>query len=386
MPEAAAAQPKRQDYGADPLHHYGWITPRFWHGMTPAVFWRLALANGCRVSVRGGFTCLTITGVGAFHVVAKGMCDLVHGRRLRAARPDQPPLFVLGHWRSGTTLLHELLIGDRRHVYPTTYECFAPHHFLVTEAWITPLIGWLLPNKRPMDNVAAGWDRPQEDEFALCSLGLPTPYRSWAFPDHGPVDADWLTLERLSDAERRRWGEALARFVGALSLKRPGRVVLKSPPHTARVRTLLEHFPEARFVHLCRDPMKLFPSTVRLWKSLCDVQRLQGYRPHYDWIEEEVFSNLQRMHEAYERDRSLIPSGNLVELRYEDLVADPKGSLRALYERLDLGDFGPAEPGIDAYLAGEKDYRTNRFELPDDVRARVAERWRGYADRWGYPV
>ncbi|TWU00300.1 Sulfotransferase domain protein [Botrimarina colliarenosi] len=384
MPDTEPTKPNKQGYGADPLHHYGWLTPLFWHGMTPGVFWAMVLRNRCRLSVRGALTCLTITGVGLFHLVGKLATDLLYGRRLRLAKPSQPPLFVLGHWRSGTTLLHELLIRDPRHVYPTTFECFAPYHFLLSERYITPLIGWLLPKKRPMDNVATGWDRPQEDEFALCSLGLPTPYRSWAFPQNGPVCGEWLTLDNVSPDDRRRWGESLRRFVGTLSLKRPGRVILKSPPHTARIKTILEHFPDARFVHISRDPMKLFPSTVRLWKSLSDVQSLQGYRAEYDWIEEEVFSNLTRMYEAYDRDRSLIPEGRLVEMSYEDLVADPKASLRAVYEQLDLGSFDNAEAGVDAYLAEEKDYKTNRFEMPAEVRERIAERWGAYAERWGY--
>ncbi|QDV79948.1 sulfotransferase family protein [Botrimarina mediterranea] len=384
MPDATPNKPNKHGYGVDPVHHYGWITPRFWHGMTPGDFWRMVFANRCKVSVRGALTCSTITGVGLFHLGAKLVTDLTMGRKLRLARPSQPPLFVLGHWRSGTTMLHELLIRDPRHVFPTTFECFAPHHFLLTETAITPFISWLLPKKRPMDNVAAGFDRPQEDEFALCSLGLPTPYRSWAFPDHGPVCGDWLTLDNVSDADRKRWGEALRRFVGALSLKRPGRVILKSPPHTARIKTILEHFPDARFVHISRNPLKLFPSTVRLWKSLCDVQTLQPQRAHYDWIEEEVFGNLTRMYEAYDRDRPLIPEGRVVEMRYEDLVADPLSTLRDLYANLDLGAFADAEPGVAAYLAEEKDYKTNRFELPEEVRERINDRWSGYAKRWGY--
>ncbi|MEN0112137.1 MAG: sulfotransferase, partial [Planctomycetota bacterium] len=241
------------------------------------------------------------------------------------------------------------------------------------------------PKKRPMDNVATGWERPQEDEFALCSLGLPTPYRTWAFPRRGPVDADWLTLEGVDADRLADWKRRLDQFVRAVTLRRPGRrVVLKSPPHTARVRTLLEVFPDARFVHIVRDPSALFPSTVRLWKSLSDVQTLQWTAKRHDWIEEEVLANLVRMYEAYERDRDLIPDGRLAELRYEDLVADPMGELRRVYNDLDLGDFAAAEPGVSRYLAAERDYRTNRFEVPDDVRGRVAERWGAYAERWGY--
>ncbi|MEN0111023.1 MAG: sulfotransferase, partial [Planctomycetota bacterium] len=188
---ATGGKGDRQGYGVDPVHAYGLLTPRFWHGMRPASFLRLLAAGGFAVSPRGAATCGTILGVGAFHAVGALAQSVLCGHKLDRVRHARPPLFVLGHWRSGTTLLHELLIRDDRHTYPTTYECFAPHHFLVTEEWVTPLIRWLLPKKRPMDNVATGWERPQEDEFALCSLGLPTPYRTWAFPRRGPVDADW---------------------------------------------------------------------------------------------------------------------------------------------------------------------------------------------------
>lgn len=380
----AEAPDKPRDYDTAPPHSYGLITPRFWHGMLPQHFVPLVLRNGCRVSLRGAIASTTAFGAGCFHLLGAVSQQLIHGKRIARGKLSAPPLFVLGHWRSGTTLLHELLIRDPSHTYATTYECFAPHHFLTSEDWFPKLVPWLLPKKRPMDNMAAGWDRPQEDEFALCSLGLPTPYRSWAFPQHGPVEGDWLTLENLTDAERKRWGAALDTFVRAIAVRRPGRMVLKSPPHTARVKTLLEVFPDARFVHIARDPHSLFPSTVRLWRTLSQVQGLQRPQEHYDWIEEEVLSNLVKMYDAYERDHRLIPEGRLVEIRYEDLIESPKGKLREVYDQLGLTTFDQAEAPLDAHLASQRDYRTNRFVVPDDVRELVADRWGAYSERFGY--
>ena len=383
MPAQTPPQNKKQGYGADPPHAYGLLTPRFWHGMLPEDYLRMLAKNRFGLSFHGAATSTTILMAGVAHHVGRLFQRGLYGKRLKTAKPDQPPLFVLGHWRSGTTLLHELLIRDPRHTYPTTYECFTPHHFLVSEKWAAPLVGWLLPEKRPMDNVAAGWDRPQEDEFALCSLGLPSPYLVWAFPRNGPVATKWLTLD-VAEHDRQRWIAALQGLVGAIAVSRQGRVVLKSPPHTARVRTLLEAFPDARFVHITRDPMVLFPSTVRLWKSLCDVQTLQGTRTSYDWIEEEVLSNLERMYDAFESDRTLIPEGRLAELKYEDLIADPSARLQEVYEQLDLGDYSVAKPAVDAYLSEQRDYKTNRYALPEEVESRVRDRWSSYAERYGY--
>ncbi len=54
------------------------------------------------------------------------------GRKIDRTKIEHDPIFVIGHWRSGTTLLHELLVRDPRHTYPDTYACFAPNHFLVS--------------------------------------------------------------------------------------------------------------------------------------------------------------------------------------------------------------------------------------------------------------
>ncbi len=87
------------------------------------------------------------------------------------------------------TLLHELLILDPAHRYPTTMQCLSPNHAIVTEPIFRKLqLDASLASA--MDNMATDWDRPQEDEFALCMLGLPSPYLSIAFPNNPPMDDD----------------------------------------------------------------------------------------------------------------------------------------------------------------------------------------------------
>ena len=102
------------------------------------------------------------------------------------------------------------MVRDERLSSPSTYQCFAPNHFLVSEWFFRSFCGWLLPGKRPMDNMAAGWDRPQEDEFALMNLGLPSPYRRMAFPNQPPVDMDYLDFKSVPQADIDRWLQSLA--------------------------------------------------------------------------------------------------------------------------------------------------------------------------------
>jgi hypothetical protein len=326
----------------------------------------------------------TITVSSALNSFANVFGRLMFSHRVRNTKLKESPLFVIGHWRSGTTLLHELLMLDPRHICPNTYQCFDPVHFVWTEWFVPTLIRWTLPKTRPMDDVRAGWDRPQEDEFALANLGVPSPYLVWAFPNHGAVADEYLDLLSLPESERSAWKRTWREFVQRIALAHNGRIVLKSPTHTARIRTILEVFPGARFVHIVRDPLVLFPSTLRLWKSLSEVQGLQVPRDSNGWLERQVLDTFVRMYERFEQDRELVPCGHLVDVRYEDLVDDPVARMREIYGALDLGDFSVVEPALLRHTIKTRDYRTNQYSLPAEVANRVRGRWAPYFQRYGY--
>src|SRR6202011_3820426 len=135
----------------------------------------------------------------------------------------------------------------------------------------------------------------QEDEFALCMLGQPSPYLTIAFPNRPPQDQEYLDLEGLPPKALARWKQTFLRFLQQLTYKNPKRLILKSPPHTCRIKVLLEMFPDARFVHIVRNPYVVFPSTVNLWKSLYQKHGLQV--PTFAGLEDHVFDTYTRMYE-----------------------------------------------------------------------------------------
>ncbi len=374
------AQPRRERVVKNP---FPWYTPRFWHGMRTSTWLSHLATNRFDVSLAKLPTVASITGVTLFNSALAGIDRLVYRRRVSKVELKAAPVFILGHWRSGTTFLHELLIRDPAHTFPSTYQCFVPHHFVFSESWVTPWSKRLLPNRRPMDNMAAGWQRPQEDEFALGNLGQPTPYMSMMFPRRGPVYPEYLDLQNLTPAQVSAWQEALAEFFRRITYRDNRRIVVKSPAHTARVRTLLEMFPDAKFVHIVRDPFDVFASTVNLWKSLNEVQRVQATGDQA-WIEEYVLDGLERMYAAFEADRQLLGDNQLYDLRYEDLVEDPSRQLKQIYHQLELGDFASVEPAVAGHLAEVKNYRTNHYALAEETRDRVRKRWGSYIERYGY--
>ncbi|MEX0713610.1 MAG: sulfotransferase [Pirellulales bacterium] len=323
-----------------------------------------------------------ITLFSLFHSVWRRWQWLLVGWRVGRTRIEHEPVFIIGHWRAGTTLLHELLVQDERHTYPTTFECLAPNHFLISEDFATRWLWFLLPSRRPMDNMPAGWQRPQEDEFALANLGVPSPYLTIAFPNHPPMDQEYLTLEGIRPQALERWKRVFRRFLQEITYRRPGRIVLKSPPHTCRIQVLVEMFPGARFVHIVRDPFVVFPSTVNLWTTLYRKHALE--QPDFAGLEERVLETFERMYEVFERDRSLVAADRLCEVTYEELVRDPIGQMRRVYNELALGDFDNVLPRLEAYVAATQGYETNRYDLAPELRAEIARRWQPFIRRYGY--
>ncbi len=358
-----------------------WI-PRFWDGMCVWGWFSLLVRNRFVIAPRCIAMALIISGTSLINCLLWLIQVALLGRKIDRTKIEHDPIFVIGHWRSGTTLLHELLVRDPRHTYPDTYACFASNHFLVSGWCMKPCLKVLLPSQRPMDNMPAGWDRPQEDEFALCNMGVASPYLTIAFPNHPPQYQQFLDFRGVSEPALNRWKSSFLWFLKCITLRNPKRIVLKSPAHTCRIRVLLEMFPKAKFVHIIRDPYVIFPSTINLWKRLYRDEGLQV--PTCEGLEEHIFTTFTRMYDAFDRDRGLIGPGQFCEVRYEDLIADPVEQMRLVYERLELGDFESVRPAIEAYFAGQKDYKTNRYQMTPEMRAEVTRRWGKFFEQYGY--
>jgi omega-hydroxy-beta-dihydromenaquinone-9 sulfotransferase len=361
----------------------GW-SPRFWLGCDTRSWFRIMGKGRFAWDWSHLHIGLCTYCVSFGHTVLKWVQDGLYGKEIEATRIEKPPVFIIGHWRTGTTLLHEQLMLDPRHNSPNTYQVMEPNHFLLTEELTKRYGGFLLPERRPMDNMLAGWDRPQEDEFALCMLGQPSPYLQIVYPNLPPIDAGALDLSGLTPKQLSEWKRVFYRYLQTLTYKDPRRLVLKSPPHSCRIPVLLEMFPDARFVHIVRNPYKVYPSTVNLWKSLYDTQSLQ--RPNYRGVEDRVYDTFLHLYDRLEAGKRLIPPSRFHELKYEDLIRDPRRELRKLYQHLDLGDFETLEPHLEKYLAETKNYATNKFELDPETRAEITQRWGRVIQHYGYPL
>jgi hypothetical protein len=294
-----------------------------------------------------------------------------------------PPLFLLGHWRNGTTHLHNLMTIDERFAFPNNYQVFFPHSFLSTERWQSGMLQFFFPRRRPMDNIEWTINSPQEDEFALLILSCMSPCMSWMFPRRREHYDRYLTFRGVPAAEIDNWKSAFLYFVRKLTWKYGRPLVLKSPPHTGRIRMLLELFPQAKFVHIHRNPLAVFPSTKHTFLVNIDTNRLQ--RVSVDDLDDHIIGRYRDMYDAFFAERSLIPAGHYCEIGFEELERDPMAVMRSIYSALDIPDFAHASPALLRYLGTIVSYKKNKFRpLAPELRERISHAWRPCFDEWGY--
>ncbi len=282
-------------------------------------------------------------------------------------------IVVLGYWRSGTTLLHELLCLDNRYTYPTTHACMNAHHFVLTEA--SALASEGVSAKRPMDEMEVRPSSPQEDEFALLALGARSPYEALLMPEILPRALQLADPKDLSPEDTKRWGEVFLSFLAGVSARGAQRpMILKSPTHGFRVSTLRELLPEARYILIVRDPVTNFESVVRMWRKMFELYAF-GPIPPDDEIREAVLKDRPRFDEKLAEGTAGLPANRYATLTYEALIADPNRAIKRLYGRLELGDFGPAREAIAAETARRESYQAKGSLPSDSWRHRIEKEW-----------
>ena len=312
---------------------------------------------------------------------------LRYGRAIRRTEIHPSPIFIIGHWRSGTTFLHHLLCQDRRFGYLTTFQAMAPGFFLIGRGRIKGFLERETRKRYPtrlIDNVPLFLDAPEEDEFALANMSPFSFLHGFSFPRRARYFFErYVLFEGIPQPELERWSATYLALLRKATLASGGRrLVLKNCANTARIRVLLRLFPEAKFIHIYRNPYRVFLSTLHLHRTVLPRSQLQRIGP--EEVRENVLSFYERLMKRYLADRHLIPAGNLVEVRFEDMERAPLEELRRIYGELGLPGFAVAEPAFRAYLRAVSGYRKNTYRLDPAAIAAVNRRWGFALERWGY--
>lgn len=353
------------------------------YGADPATLWRVWRASG---GIAPG---QRLRFAGAFGAAAGRLPFTLAEKAYTAARrgsvADAPaPVFILGHWRSGTTHLYNVLSKSPELAYVSPFATALPWDFLLLGRMLQPMLAKKLPERRYIDNVAVEPTSPQEDEIALANMTDLSFYHALYFPQrfHAYFNRG-VFLDGVGDAERAAWEAKLRLLYDKLMLAQPGRrLVIKNPVYTARVAQLRRMWPDAKFIHIHRTPFKVFPSMRNFYTALFKQFALQDYS-EVD-IDEVILATYERMMGNLVADTADLPADQFVELSFSELQQAPMDSLARIYDRLGLDGFDRAAPQFSAYLDSVADYRKNSYSHPQEVVDKVAARWAPYIDRWGY--
>ena len=141
---------------------------------------------------------------------------------LASSIPSPPPVFILGHPRTGTTLLHSLMALDsERFYFCNTFQAGFPTCFLFFERFGKRLFAGVLSDTRPMDNMKLHFDLPQEDELATCLLtGFRcSPYLSLYFPRDEREFRQYHSFRNATRTDVDTWTIAFLSLVNKLKIR-----------------------------------------------------------------------------------------------------------------------------------------------------------------------
>lgn len=305
-------------------------------------------------------------------------------RNAPGRQPEHDPVFIIGHWRSGTTFVHNVLAHDPHFAYNTTYQTVFPHLTLWGQPFFKLLMRLAMPTSRPTDHMELGVNLPQEEEFTLAGLTPCSFYNFWFFPRAWQEYADrYLLFTDISPREKRLFRQAMTRIARTACWNTRGTQLLsKNPAHTGRVAELYDMFPHAKFIYLVRNPYDVFESSCSFFAHT--IRPLQFQEISSQELEENILVTHAKLYRKYEEDRRRLPSRNLMEVRFEDFEADPLAMTRDIYRQLDIPGYAEAEPHLRAYIDSQKGYRKNLHRHAGHTVSQVHKHWDFAFDRWGY--
>ena len=310
---------------------------------------------------------------------------LKFNKKVRAFEFKEPPLFVVGHWRGGTTYIHNLMCQDPQAGYITTYQSVFPNN-LSSKILFKTFMKATMPDKRPSDNVKLSINFPQEEEFALGNLHPYSYYNLWFFPErYKEYYEKYVRFNQVSDDVKKTWKSEFQKLVIKSLLNTSGqRAIIKNPVNTGRIQTLLEIFPEAKFIHIYRNPIIVFLSTRKFFLELMPTLTFQNYTD--DEVVEMNVLIYKMIYEDYLNQKKLIPKNNLIELKFEDFESDPIYWLKYIYEKFEYQYSQDLETTFKNYITSLGGYKKNKYKIQKEDLNMVLDNWGEYMKHFEYEL
>ncbi len=305
-------------------------------------------------------------------------------RKIKRTQPRPDPIFIIGHWRSGTTYLNTLLTLDKSKAFVSNKETYCPHFFLAFPKLVRFIITHSLPETRPMDKIKIGPDLPGEEEHSLGAYDKYGFFHSMIFPGKFDFFTSFLSFKKCPSRELKRWKKRYYYFVQKMTLISDNRpIIFKNPANSYRIKYLQEMFPRAKFIHLYRNPYEVYTSTLRFHHKTCEVFALQNW--DYAVLKHKVGQLYAELYRSFDRTKADIPADNFIDVRYEDFIQHTLKTLEGIYTQFDWPGFEKLKPQFRDYIQSQRTYKPAQYRHSQTTLEEVNKRCDHILSRFNYP-
>ncbi|UBM62529.1 sulfotransferase [Candidatus Sulfidibacterium hydrothermale] len=331
-----------------------------------------------------------------FHVILSSLIILIFSpfrlidffwfrQQQRKKRISAQPVFILGHWRSGTTFLHNLLCQLEKVSFVTTYQSVFPHH-LKSKAVIGRFMKTAMPSRRPGDNIKMDIDYPQEDEYALSNSTFASFYHFFYYPKkYRAFYQKYVRFENSSPAFKKYWAKKYHTVVMKAILNTGNAaIILKNPVNTARIPTLLQMYPQAKFIHIVRNPVTVYCSTKKFFSAVIPTLSFQKITPGE--ISQLIFWLYESIMHDFFNEKQQIPEKQFYEIRYETLLEKPDEVLEKLIHTLKIPFSEKDKLQISRYLKSQRTHKTDKYTLRRKEWDYLQKHWGFAMKQWNYSI
>lgn len=309
-------------------------------------------------------------------------------KRIHNTEINISPIFILGHYRSGTTYLHKLLISDDRFGYINYLDIYCPISTFLFEKMTRKLMQFLIKifsiKNVFFHNMILQPDDPSEEDLYLISSCSKYSV-SWGFVFPDSVEEYFKEFTSFENQEKmKKWKQAYLYCLKKITIRNNGKqLILKNPPNTARIKYLLQLFPDAKFIFLYRNPFTVYYSMQNLWKNVIEkyfsLQKISEDRRN-----EIIFSLYNAKMYQYEKEKNLIPKDNLVEIKYEDFERDPLKEIKRIYSNLNIPGLENSIYKLEQRIELEKKYSKFIYQYKKRTLDLIYAKWGYFIDKWNY--
>ena len=257
------------------------------------------------------------------------------------------PVFIVGNFRSGTTFLHRLLTKVDQSTSFTSFELYmAPsvvgrkfYRWLLKvnyaignpARWVIGLFNRIVEKEAYMHKI--GLDEAEEDGQVLFHVWssfdllaffpFPKLIKKYIYyDDQVPADVKKRDMDYYSEIVRKHiYSHGGKRYIS------------KNPSYSPKVKTLHQYFPDAKFINIVRNPLQVIPSTISLYSKHCHTY---GDPENEYNLQESVIEHSKHWYLYPHQYLKSLPANQYVRVLYKDLVADPEGTIRDIYQRFNF--------------------------------------------------